>query len=774
MAPHRVASPRVACRLIVLILAVVLAGLLPGRPSRAVPLPINGVERLRLALIQNRSLTSDDPDILNALIDHRRQMRQAVRQMRSLGDVTNALLLQEWGLLIDIDTPVPIEKILAAVQQPDDEDCKRDLQNLMKSAGDDSSRVVEAALLEIKRTTRQRLLHRLDQRLHYYLSGTIEIDPPTFLTDPPASLQEEPPPPLRIKLSVSQSSERIAAANLISEIMSNSRAEAMVELPGTASSEKTVQHRGISSASRSIRARLQRMSGDLVRLTHEADPQVQVAAIRALSNLETNEAIDALKPLLNGEHGVVIRRAAAEGFAHMATISNRKLEADESRARPQPVLRSLERMFPAAAGGLRDEDVEVRRASLTACRTAVTSLYDLVLGNRTSESESGRSGDRLPELSPTLYKPMLAAVENNLGNINQVARDPVPALRLGACQMLETWGKVWRKVHPSQETLGPPMPPEPSKQPGKVPPKERRGGAGLSFSNHGRPRSAARPSQWAATRSVPPTSLDTPRPLHGDDCSPPAATLDRPIKLAAATASAPATGSVRPVAYVARQVELPAPARLDPGLKGTIEAMIAGLSDPDYRVRLGAVEVLETLGDRALPAVPALVKALRDRDKFVRWASARTLGRLAPLATKNNQAREVVKGLMGLFDDREDLYVRRMAANAIERYGPAAEDAVPLLARVIHRGDKDYIVAVLRALQGIGTAAQPALPNVAWIMGRRDLSLSVRLEAAQTLGRFGPLARGQLPQLHAIMVGDPSEELRNAASSATLAIKSPE
>ena len=43
-----------------------------------------------------------------------------------------------------------------------------------------------------------------------------------------------------------------------------------------------------------------------------------------------------------------------------------------------------------------------------------------------------------------------------------------------------------------------------------------------------------------------------------------------------------------------------------------------------------SIDALEMLGDQALPAVPALTRALADPDLFVRWAAARTLGKMVP------------------------------------------------------------------------------------------------------------------------------------------------
>lgn len=752
MMPIRV----VPLRLAFLALAVLFLGSLPGR-ALAEPLPIDGVEELRVLLHQEPAL-GDASD----LVARRRELREAASRLPSLGEVARALSLSEWGGDFDpLDAPASLEKIAAAVRQPNDDDFKRDLQMLMNMAGGDSASVAKAAAAEIERNLRNRLLDRLEQRLRFYLDGYVEFDLTAFSLDSSTFALEPLEHRFRVSLRAGRSTERIAASNLISETMSSSRASAKAELPGS-TADKTIAKRGITLTSRSLRGRLQSLSDDLAKLTRDSDPLVQVAAIRALSNLEKRETVDTLKPLLNaGRNDVLIRRATARAFAHMVEIIAK--QADEGRR--QPIFASLERIFPAAASGLRDPDVEARRSSLTACLGVVTVLEELLVGNPASAGgDQTNSESKAPMLSPVLYKPVLTAIRDSLPDLNHGARDAVPELRVDACHLLERLAKVWRKVHPPGE-LPRPRRAEPPKQTATAPGKESAKGGTRSSSGARRP--AGRPSQWAAARTeapLSPTTLMTPVPLRSDMPSAPRTPQPRF-----------SAGPLQPAAFVARHIdEPPAKNNLETDLEGTVEAMIDGLSDPDYRVRLSSVDVLETLRIWAVPAIPALVKALGDTNKFVRWASARTLGRLAEAATKNNQAKDVVAGLMRLLNDREDVQVRKTAALAIQQYGPAAKDAVPQLARGINRGDKEYIIAVLRALQAIGTEAQPALPNVAWIMNRRDLATSVRVEAAQTLGRFGALARKQLPDLRAIMESDPNDEVRDAASSAVLAIERPE
>src|SRR5262249_33867572 len=127
MLPIRVVPRRVASRLAGWALAVLLSGSLLG-PAGAVPLPINGVEEFRATLVQDRSLSADEASAASALVERRRELREAGRRLPSLGEVTRALLLPDWGSaeFDEFDTPVPLDRIEAAVRQPNDEDFKRD------------------------------------------------------------------------------------------------------------------------------------------------------------------------------------------------------------------------------------------------------------------------------------------------------------------------------------------------------------------------------------------------------------------------------------------------------------------------------------------------------------------------------------------------------------------------------------------------------------------------------------------------------------------------
>src|SRR5262249_3700834 len=112
-------------------------------------------------------------------------------------------------------------------------------------------------------------------------------------------------------------------------------------------------------------------------------------------------------------------------------------------------------------------------------------------------------------------------------------------------------------------------------------------------------------------------------------------------------------------------------------LRAALPALAAGVSDPDPRVRLASLDALEPMISEGRPAAPALVKALDDKNRFVRWAAARTLGRIGPVPGV-----DAVTPLVRMLRD-PDLDLARGAALALSRYGPAARAAVPALVQLL-------------------------------------------------------------------------------------------
>jgi HEAT repeat protein len=230
----------------------------------------------------------------------------------------------------------------------------------------------------------------------------------------------------------------------------------------------------------------------------------------------------------------------------------------------------------------------------------------------------------------------------------------------------------------------------------------------------------------------------------------------------------------------------PLPDPLSKGVLRGVRAVAASLKHPDPDVRLAALEVLEELGADAEAAQPAVIGALGDRDKFVRWAAVRILGRFAP-----RNAKEVVPALLPLVGTPDGDFARAVAG-LLAKYGEDAAPAVPALAKAIRSGEPQARIAYLQTLPAIGPAAADAVPSMRQLLrpdpkGARIAPSpyppafapsgppkyddpGVRAAAAEALGRFGPLAKAAEPELREAL-NDEDTNVRRAAADALLRIR---
>jgi HEAT repeat protein len=220
------------------------------------------------------------------------------------------------------------------------------------------------------------------------------------------------------------------------------------------------------------------------------------------------------------------------------------------------------------------------------------------------------------------------------------------------------------------------------------------------------------------------------------------------------------------------------PDPLGPIIERDWKVIASLLKDGDVRLRRGAIDFLEQLGDQAEPAIEEITEALRDPDRGVRLAAAHTMGSMPPQKVNAGAIRTL--GTM-LIDPDPDL--SRAAADAIDAFGPAAQDAVDWLAFVIGNGDTDNRNwdaenrnAAMKALVSIGVAsAQRAIPKV--VAALDDSDVRVRRAAADTLGALGrpndaALAQQAVAALRRAL-NDEDAEVRLSASEAMLTMLAP-
>jgi HEAT repeat protein len=126
----------------------------------------------------------------------------------------------------------------------------------------------------------------------------------------------------------------------------------------------------------------------------------------------------------------------------------------------------------------------------------------------------------------------------------------------------------------------------------------------------------------------------------------------------------------------------------------TVAELTAMLQDGDPAVQTQGAFGLSRLGAEAVPALPALIDALRSQNAQVRSYAALALGEIGP------EARTAVSPLTELLRDRE-WTVRRQAAMALGRIGPDAKPAIAALEKLGQDPDNLVRKAAREALQKI-------------------------------------------------------------------------
>ena len=523
---------------------------------------------------------------------------------------------------------------------------------------------------------------------------------------------------LRKVLLDSNIPDQVAAAQLMGEAAAAVRAQA-------------------ASHGNYLRARLSTMGPDLEQVIKgpAVDPGVRAAAALALGRIEADPTltVNTLKAAL-GAKEIVVRRAAARALVEAVQIATtKKPETTSSVPNAVPekdkVVSVGSGVTRAASEGMRDPDPLVRRNSVEAILDIAANAILLVpkefspsdfpaperkaLSN--IEVDAIKSKRRDVEKEQQDLAPLLTAFEKAAPVVAKVsASDEDAGVRIQARQVLQNFALVRAKLNQRINSV--------PKLEGGMPPE---------------------------------ALLDTiPAPRQGGPIIVPFV-LDEEGR--------PARAVTRPVAAV-QPAQPPKPVAADPlgdGLRRALDDVVKGLSDPNVRGRLAAMEVLEAMGGEAAPALPAITNSLADPDKFVRWAAARTIGRMAPL-----QPSLTMPKLAALSADI-DLDVKMAALIALQRYGPEASAVLPQIVTAASHGDGEGRIEAMKALEAIGLAAVPTIPVI--VGNLNQANPRVRQSVCEILGRFGTKAAGAEPALLQAMK-DPNPDVRCAAADSLLRV----
>ena len=128
-----------------------------------------------------------------------------------------------------------------------------------------------------------------------------------------------------------------------------------------------------------------------------------------------------------------------------------------------------------------------------------------------------------------------------------------------------------------------------------------------------------------------------------------------------------------------------------------VPALSEALQHTEDTVRIEASYALAQIGDAAEPALPALIERTKDECAEVRRYLAEAFGSLGATAAS------AVPHLTDIVADDADKQARFEAALALAQIGPAANDAVPVLAKALWDEDRYVRDNTIHALKRIDT-----------------------------------------------------------------------
>jgi HEAT repeat protein len=485
---------------------------------------------------------------------------------------------------------------------------------------------------------------------------------------------------------------------------------------------------------------LKRVRPQVMSLTNSDDPRVRAAAAIALAQIDVQgsaaERVDAAKKVLEKDPGNVASRRAAyralalpfveAGARDLYALGSGALPAtrdDLTREESQALLRKDGQAvltLPLLAAGARDPDGEVRLTAVGIWRDIAAMLLEEIKPAPKPGRPMLPESIRAMRATIASFAPLLDEIRKHHGSLLAAASDDDPKVgpevRLLALASLGDLGKVQDRLNEWNAYFAPPP---------KEPDKEEQ-------------VSRLRPTARAAQQ---PEKFPKPLPDAGDE-----------------------------------------------GWAALHKVIDRNLSDPHPLIRLAAISVVDNLGKDAapVPAIKSAVKAAADPNKMVRWTGVRILGRFAP-----KEPERVVPALVRLIPE-QDSDLSLLLADVLTKYGPAAGEAVPYLVEGIKAGDPPVRVAFLKTLPALGDAGAKSIPAVAQLLRPIDPNRGstpysppafqahpddppqfedyrVRAAAAETLGRFGPAAKGAVDLLRATMNAD-DPTVRKAAAEAILRI----
>jgi HEAT repeat protein len=167
------------------------------------------------------------------------------------------------------------------------------------------------------------------------------------------------------------------------------------------------------------------------------------------------------------------------------------------------------------------------------------------------------------------------------------------------------------------------------------------------------------------------------------------------------------------------------------------------LKDPEVLVREEGILVLADLGPAAKDAIPELTKLLKDEHLAVRFKSATALAKI------DRQLGKTVVPMLCEGAKQGGALDRAQAVQLLGQMGADAKDGCETLLESLNDPDANVRHFASQALNQIGEAA---IPTVQAALAHKDVTL--RRQAAETLGRMGARAKPAAPALTELLKDD--------------------
>jgi len=176
-------------------------------------------------------------------------------------------------------------------------------------------------------------------------------------------------------------------------------------------------------------------------------------------------------------------------------------------------------------------------------------------------------------------------------------------------------------------------------------------------------------------------------------------------------------------------------------LKRNAASWAGDLQHQDVRVRRAAAYALGKMNKHALPYINSLNKVLlQDTDARVRVSVADTLGELGSLAIG-----EVTAGLKQSLEKEKEAGVQRAVILALGKQGQQAASTEAQIRAFLSHSDVSLRKNAAWTLGQLGPVAERSIP--ALIKAISDGGASVRAEAISSLGNLGILAQDAIPAM---------------------------